>query len=643
MCGDVDECPYDAENDADSDGLCGDVDECPYDAENDADSDGLCGDVDECPYDAENDADSDGLCGDVDECPYDIDSDGDGADDCVDPEPDCATNDTDECGLCAGDNSTCSGCTDMEAFNYDCLSGNLPQDMVNGCGEDVIVDDGSCIYTPEGFEFNQSSLQAFYFVISSDLDEEPLEELSDWIGVFNGDVCVGSWPWVGPYTTLPAMGNDGDSYSNGYLNPGDTPTFKIFDGSTGGIYDAQPSEDIPWSNNGLYTLDYISGFSEISYAIDLHYGANLISFYALPDDVSLGNMFSSVEGSVTGVIGEGVAASPNPSLGWVGSLSEIEARNGYWVKMEDAGILSGAGQPTDPELLYDLHYGANLISYPFSGSANLENTIPSEIWDSIDGVIGEGVAATYNEALGWVGSLSSLEGSKGYWFKVNEAIDFNYIPPADLARVSSNDNSEYLEEYEYNQSTRQAFYFVESIEGVEDGDWILSYNDRVLVGARQWNGSYTDIPAMGYDDELYSAGYCQDGDVVSLKLFRPSTGDIFDLNGNDIPVWEDNSINIINYLTLSYPDIPGGFELSGIYPNPFNPSTTINFSVSESMDLKLVIYDMQGRAVQTLLDKDCSPGSYNINWNANGFASGVYFAKLSSVKHEQVYKLMLIK
>jgi len=111
----------------------------------------------------------------------------------------------------------------------------------------------------------------------------------------------------------------------------------------------------------------------------------------------------------------------------------------------------------------------------------------------------------------------------------------------------------------------------------------------------------------------------------------------------DIPVWEDNAINIINYLTLSYPDIPGGFELSGIYPNPFNPSTTINFSVSESMDLKLVIYDMQGRAVQTLLDKDCSPGSYNINWNANGFASGVYFAKLSSVKHEQVYKLMLIK
>ena len=165
----------------------------------------------------------------------------------------------------------------------------------------------------------------------------------------------------------------------------------------------------------------------------------------------------------------------------------------------------------------------------------------------------------------------------------------------------------------------------------------------MLVGSREWNGSYTDIPAMGYDDELYSAGYCQPGDIISFKLFRPSTGDMFDLNGDDIPVWEDNGINLISSLALSYPDIPGGFELSRIYPNPFNPSTTINFAVSDNMDIKLVIYDMQGRAVQTLLDKACTPGSYNIDWNAKGHASGIYFAKLSSSKHEQIYKLMLIK
>ena len=64
--------------------------------------------------------------------------------------------------------------------------------------------------------------------------------------------------------------------------------------------------------------------SVIDYCIDLHFGANLVSFYALPDDVSVGNMMSSLDGVVTGVIGEGVAASPNPVLGWVGSLNDFD-------------------------------------------------------------------------------------------------------------------------------------------------------------------------------------------------------------------------------------------------------------------------------------------------------------------------------
>ena len=155
-------------------------------------------DSDLCPEDVNNDSDGDGSCDSDDICPGAddfLDSDGDTIVDCLDAEPDCATNDTDECGICAGDNSTCSGCTDSEAFNFDCLTGEIPQSAINGCGHNVTVDDGSCIYTPEGFEYNQSSLQAFYFVVDADLDQESLIELDDWIGVFRGDVCVGAWPW----------------------------------------------------------------------------------------------------------------------------------------------------------------------------------------------------------------------------------------------------------------------------------------------------------------------------------------------------------------------------------------------------------------------------------------------------------------
>ena len=79
----------------------------------------------------------------------------------------------------------------------------------------------------------QSSAQAFYLIDSGSIDEEPLEQYQDWVGVFKGDVCVGSWPWQGDgeFTTVPAMGEDGEEYSEGYLITGDYPTYKIYDGS----------------------------------------------------------------------------------------------------------------------------------------------------------------------------------------------------------------------------------------------------------------------------------------------------------------------------------------------------------------------------------------------------------------------------
>ena len=75
---------------------------------------------------------------------------------------------------------------------------------------DATIDDGSCIYYPESFQFNQSTLQAFYFIENAFIDREDLEEFVDWIAIFKDSVCVGAYPWVGGNmnTTLPAMGQD---------------------------------------------------------------------------------------------------------------------------------------------------------------------------------------------------------------------------------------------------------------------------------------------------------------------------------------------------------------------------------------------------------------------------------------------------
>jgi hypothetical protein len=67
-----------------------------------------------------------------------------------------------------------------------------------------------------------------------------------------------------------------------------------------------------------------------------------------------------------------------------------------------------------------------------------------------------------------------------------------------------------------------------------------------------------------------------------------------------------------------------------IYPNPFNPRTTIKFNVAKHSKIKLQVYNIKGQLVETLLDEEKQLGEYTITWNANGKSSGIYFAQLQS-------------
>ena len=78
---------------------------------------------------------------------------------------------------------------------------------------------------------------------------------------------------------------------------------------------------------------------QIDYCLDLHAGENLISFYALPEDASISNVMTSLVGNVTGVTGEGVAATYIDDVGWAGSLTAFEGGKGYWIQTTDAAVL----------------------------------------------------------------------------------------------------------------------------------------------------------------------------------------------------------------------------------------------------------------------------------------------------------------
>jgi M6 family metalloprotease-like protein len=89
--------------------------------------------------------------------------------------------------------------------------------------------------------------------------------------------------------------------------------------------------------------------------------------------------------------------------------------------------------------------------------------------------------------------------------------------------------------------------------------------------------------------------------------------------------------------------IPSEYNLYQNYPNPFNPVTTIKYDIVKAQDVTLLVYDILGRVVAILVNAQQQPGSYEVNWDASRFASGMYIYQLITDKYVNAKKMILLK
>jgi hypothetical protein len=262
------------------------------------------------------------------------------------------------------------------------------------------------------------------------------------------------------------------------------------------------------------------------------------------------------------------------------------------------------------------------------------------------------------------------------------------------------------EDFDYNQSTSQASYFIESVTingiAVDANDWVGAFKGDICVGSRKWdttgycsdeqytdetscegasetwtwnlcNGGVCDVPAMGYDGTDWTAGYMTFNNLPTFKIYDSSKGEYYNASPTENYPWMINSFPIINNLNASLDidgctnyaapnydpfatvedgscnldidihTIPGNYSITSIYPNPFNPITRILYSLPENSEVKLNIYNMHGRQMQTLKQGFQTAGTHSINWNASNYPSGVYLIRLDSGEHSNTNKVILIK
>jgi hypothetical protein len=106
---------------------------------------------------------------------------------------------------------------------------------------------------------------------------------------------------------------------------------------------------------------------------------------------------------------------------------------------------------------------------------------------------------------------------------------------------------------------------------------------------------------------------------------------------------EDGAIasNFSSYSELN--QTPDNFEIKQNYPNPFNPETNITFGIPQDSFVSLVVYNIQGEKVATLVNEQLAAGSYTAKFDASLLPSGIYIYKIQAGSFSQIKRMLLIK
>jgi len=137
--------------------------------------------------------------------------------------------------------------------------------------------------------------------------------------------------------------------------------------------------------------------------------------------------------------------------------------------------------------------------------------------------------------------------------------------------------------------------------------------------------------------------YDNDGDGLEAIMVLSPTND--DNAHQTCEVWSNTWIGDQSTPSLDMDEdiIANQFALFPNYPNPFNPVTTIGFSLPDAQQVTLSVYNLVGQQVVTLVNKELPAGYHAINWHAENMASGVYLSKLSSGGKTITQKMLLMK
>lgn len=392
--------------------------------------------------------------------------------------------------------------------------------------------------------------------------------------------------------------------------------------------DMKKQSSFSLSNANVTTL-FIKHTNEIDVLVQAGSGWNMISVPLLAADMRVQALFQESAASSAFTYDNGFVP-----------VSTLENGVGYWLKFSGQGSFSLSGYPVDIQEI-PLNAGWNMIG------GFEQNVDVALISSEPPGLI---ISDFFGFEKGYQ-LATSLAPAKGYWVKASQAGKL-ILKNGQAKRLTSHvnrpklawprleftdaaDNRGYL--YFATGYTRQAFELPPvPPNGIFD---VRFDNDRMVTPTNSPCGTIA-LQASSYPIRIVARNFTgrrlRIRDALSGKIMNATLRD-----GDTLHISQP-----IGKLRIALQDeagMPEKFALRQAYPNPFNPATTVTFSIPEEGRVTLTLFDALGRVVAAPLDRSLRAGEHTLRFEAGELPSGVYFLQLRAGKLLATRKILLSK
>lgn len=422
--------------------------------------------------------------------------------------------------------------------------------------------------------------------------------------------------------------------------------FKFYNAEDNTIYDCREGV---FFEEGVYDfgVNFTIDSPEIDVEYDLVQGWNWISFYLNPPLTDLDDIFDEIDDvpDAYWIKNHSSNAHYDPDADeWLGSMTDIVYDSGYKLQMINAyEDFTYSGERMNP-VLYPINIdeGWNMLPYLNEQSLDIETALQSLSFSDSLYVKTQSQSAVYFG--GWIGDLEYM--NPGVSYMLNWPSEITPTNPVWLTYPPHDTAARYAASETYNPADWQL------INGNQNNMILIAdLNtdiENYAAGVFDKDGVCRSI-GKKYDDFWYFTIAGNEPELLELHIYDTVTGETI-VSNNSIAYQPDeingDPQNAVEFTFDGNNDEDQNapqFALTGNYPNPFNPTTEIAYTLAEDSDVVIQVYNVKGQIVETLVNENQSKGEHTVTWNADNMASGVYFYKINTNSFSQMKKCILMK